>query len=130
LGTLIPAECVRYTFVSVPGTVEKVSRVSFREVAQLQVLLEGVPLPAQKQQLIDYAREQDDHRVAGLLERLPDREYGTIDEVGEELVHVQPDRSTSDPHRPREESDLPPGGAAYTDAHAQPGSVREHGPRG
>jgi len=110
--------------------VEKLSRVSFREVAELQVLLEGVPLPAQKQELIDYAREQDDHRVAGLLERLPDREYGTIDEVGEELVHVQPDRPSPDAHRPQGDTDLPPGGAAYTDAKAQPGAVREHGPRG
>ena len=104
--------------------------MSTREVAELQVLLEGVPLPAERQELIEYAREQDDHRFAGLLERLPDREYGSIDEVGEELVQVQPDRSKPDPHQPREESDLPPGGDAYTSASADTGRVREHGPHG
>ncbi len=104
--------------------------MSTREVAELQVLLEGVPLPAGKKELIAYAHEQDDHRVAGLLERLEDREYGSLDEVGEELAPVQPERSSPDPHRPREESDLPPGGDAYTDASAEPGAVREHGPHG
>jgi hypothetical protein len=104
--------------------------VSTREVAELQVLLEGVPLPAGKQELIEYAHDQDDHRFAGLLERLEDREYGSLDEVGEELVHVQPERPSPDPHRPREESDLPPGGDAYTSAANDTGRVREHGPHG
>jgi Protein of unknown function (DUF2795) len=104
--------------------------VSTREVAELQVLLEGVPLPAQKQVLIEYAREQDDHRLAGLLERLEDREYGSLDEVGEELAPVQPESSSPDPHQPREESDLPPGGDAYTSASNETGRVREHGPHG
>jgi hypothetical protein len=120
----------RYTFVSVPGTVEKVIRVSTREVAELQVLLEGVPLPAEKRQLIEYAREQDDHRLAGLLERLEDREYGSIDEVGEELAPVQPEQPRPNPHQPREESDLPPGGDAYTSTSNDTGRVREHGPHG
>jgi hypothetical protein len=104
--------------------------VSIREVAELQVLLEGVPLPAGKQELIEYARDQDDHRLAGLLERLEDREYGSLDEVGEELVQVQPEPSSPDPHRPREESDLPPGGDAYTSTSNDTGRVREHGPHG
>jgi hypothetical protein len=104
--------------------------VSIREAAQLQVLLEGVPLPAEKRELIDYAREQDDHRLAGLLERLPDREYGSLDEVGEQLVPVQPERPSPDSDQPREESDLPPGGAAYTRASNDTGRVREHGPHG
>jgi len=34
------------------------------------------------------------------------------------------------PHRPREESDLPPGGNAYTSASNDTGRVREHGPHG
>ena len=104
--------------------------MSTREVAELQVLLEGVPLPAGKQALIEYAHEQDDHRFAGLLERLEDREYGSLDEVGEELAPVQPERPSPDPHRPREESDLPPGGVAYTSAANDTGRVREHGPHG
>jgi hypothetical protein len=101
-----------------------------REAAELQVLLEGVPLPAEKQQLIEYAREQDDHRFAGLLERLPDRLYRSLDEVGEELVQVQPQRPSPDVHQPREESALPPGGDAYTSASNDTGRVREHGPHG
>jgi hypothetical protein len=104
--------------------------VSIREAAQLQVLLEGVPLPADKEALIEYAREQDDHGLAKLLERLEDREYGSLDEVGEELVPVQPERPSPDPHQPREESDLPPGGDAYTSASNDTGRVREHGPHG
>jgi uncharacterized protein DUF2795 len=104
--------------------------VTNREVAELQVLLEGVPLPAEKQELIEYAHGQDDHGVAGLLERLADREYGSLDEVGEELIQVQPERPSPDPHQPREESDLPPGGDAYTSASNDTGRVREHGPHG
>ncbi len=101
-----------------------------REVAELQVLLEGVPLPAGKQELVKYANRQETGGVASLLERLPDREYGSLDEVGEELLHVQPEWAQPDPHEPREESDLPPGGPAYTDASAEPGAVRERGPHG
>jgi hypothetical protein len=118
----------RYTFVSVPRTVEKVIRVSLREVAQLQVLLEGVPLPAEKRELIEYASGQEHEGLAGLLERLPDREYGSIDEVGEELAPVQPEWPGRDEEQPRAESDLPPGGDAYANASAKPGEVREHGP--
>ena len=101
-----------------------------RETAELQVLLEGVQLPAEKSQLIEYARGQDHQGLAGLLERLPDREYGSIDEVGEELTPVQPEWPSPDAEQPRAESDLPPGGDAYTDASAEPGGVREHGPHG
>jgi hypothetical protein len=103
--------------------------VTTREVAELQVLLEGVPLPAGKQKLIDYASRQENGRVAALLERLPDREFRSLDEVGEELLPVQPEWA-EDPSQPREESDLPPGGAAYTDGSAEPGAVRERGPHG
>jgi Protein of unknown function (DUF2795) len=104
--------------------------VSIREVAQLQVLLQGVPLPAEKRELIEYARGQDHEGLAGLLERLPDREYKSIDEVGEELAPVQPERPNPYEEHPRAESDLPPGGDAYTKASAEPGQVRERGPRG
>jgi hypothetical protein len=102
--------------------------VTIRESAELQVLLEGVPLPASRQELIDYAREQGDGDAASLLHRLPDREYKSLDEVGEALVQVQPDRLDPDPHRPRDESGKPPGGEAYLDPDAQPGSVRKDGP--
>jgi len=104
--------------------------VTTRETAELQVLLEGVPLPAEKRELVEYARGQEHEGLAGLLERLPDREYGSIDEVGEELAPVQPERPGPDEEQPRAESDLPPGGDAYTNASAEPGEVCEHGPRG
>jgi hypothetical protein len=102
--------------------------MSTREVAELQVLIEGVPLPASKHELLDYARRQDGGGLTSLLERLPDREYESLDEVGEELLPVQPEWKSSDADAPREESGKPPGGDAYTDASAEPGFVREGGP--
>jgi hypothetical protein len=102
--------------------------VTSRDVAELQVLLEGVPLPATRQELLEYASRQENGGVAALLERLADREYGSLDEVGEELLPVQPAWPQPDARRPRAESDLPPGGEAYTDASAEPGWVREDGP--
>jgi hypothetical protein len=97
-------------------------------MAQLQVVLEGVPLPAGKQELIDYARAEDGARFVPMLAQLPDREYGSLDEVGEELLPVQPEWKQPDPHRPREESGAPPGGDAYLDPAAEPGGIREKGP--
>ena len=94
--------------------------------AELQVLLEGVPLPADKQTLIRYAREQQaspDELAA--LEKLPEREYDSLDDVGEALQPVQPVVVPQDAEQPRAESDLPPGGDAYTDASEEPGWVRD-----
>jgi uncharacterized protein DUF2795 len=105
--------------------------MSTREIAELQVLLEGLPLPAAKNELLDYAARQDDpNGLTALLQRLPDREYASLDEVGEELVPVQPERPLPDRHEPRSESGLPPGGNAYTKPRPEPGAVREHGPHG
>jgi Protein of unknown function (DUF2795) len=85
----------------------------FAPVAELQTLLEGVPLPTAKRDLVDYAKRQDGgDGVLGLLSRLPDREYATLDEVGEELNPVQP-RFGREPPLPREESGEPPGGPDY-----------------
>jgi len=103
--------------------------VSSRDVAELQALLEGIALPATSEQLVDYAREQDARpELARLLERPPEREYRSLDEVGEALEPVQPTWQPAPRHEPREESGLPPGGEAYTDASAEPGRVRERGP--
>jgi hypothetical protein len=98
-----------------------------QEVAELQVLLEGVPLPASKQELLAHALREHGGDLTRLLERLPDREYGSLDEVGEELLPVQPEWPQRTPE-PREESGSPPGGEAYTDASAEPGRVRERSP--
>jgi hypothetical protein len=85
------------------------------DAAELQVLLEGVDLPAQKAELVRYAAEQGaTPSQIGLLAGLPAEEFDTIDEVGEQLVPVQPGRENEVPHEPKEESGAPPGGEAYT----------------
>ena len=102
--------------------------VDTQRAAELQALLEGVPLPAQKRELVAYARSQDD-RAPEELASLPDREYRSLDEVGEALAPVQPPRPQPDAAEPREESDLPPGGESYVKPHEEPGAVRPSAPR-
>lgn len=95
-------------------------------VAELQVLLEGVPLPNERSTLVRYAmREGATHDQLAMLERLPDRRFDNIDEVAEELAPVQPAYEHEEPHLPREESGLPPGGDAYTQEHPESGQVRD-----
>ncbi len=102
-----------------------------RRVAELQVMLEGVPLPAGKLELIEHARREGaEPGLVGLLESLPERQYGSIDEVAETLHPVQPAQPRLVPQEPKPESGLPPGGAAYTDPSPEPGAVRERGPAG
>jgi hypothetical protein len=98
-----------------------------QRAAELQTTLEGVPLPARKRDLVAYARTQDPE-AARELDVLPDREYRSLDDVGEELLQVQPTRAEPDPGRPHEESGEPPGGDAYTDPQAEPGAVRLSAP--
>jgi hypothetical protein len=97
------------------------------ERARIEALLEGHPLPASKHDLIRYA-EREDPGAAQVLRRLPDREYRTLDEVGEALVPVQPLRESHDPGVPRPESGLPPGGDDYINPDPTPGQVRPDGP--
>ncbi len=93
--------------------------------AQIQTLLEGVALPAEKRELLAYAaRQQLQARQLEALRGLPDREYETIDEVGEELARVQPPRRREVPQQPREESGAPPGGPAYVEPQPVAGEVR------
>lgn len=101
--------------------------MSTGEAAELQVVLEGVPLPAQKDELVAYARSQDE-AAAERLRALPDRQYRSLDEVGEALAPVQPPRPKPDAELPHEESGAPPGGDAYVDASAEPGAVRPSAP--
>jgi hypothetical protein len=96
-------------------------------VAELQIVLEGVPLPATKAELVRHVRAEDP-TLADLVEALPDGEYRSIDEVAETLEPVQPARPREQPAEPKPESGLPPGGEAYTDASAESGWVRERGP--
>jgi hypothetical protein len=95
--------------------------------AEVQVVLEGVALPAHKRGLIAYARTQDE-QAAQLLEALPDREFRSLDEVGEALAPVQPSWPQPDARTPRDESGKPPGGDAYVDRNPEPGAVREPNP--
>ncbi len=101
--------------------------MSFARAAELQVVLEGVPLPATKQALVEYASRHDE-AAARDLEALPDREYRTLDEVREALAPVQPEHRHEDAALPREESDAPPGGADYVDPNPKPGAVRDDAP--
>jgi hypothetical protein len=95
--------------------------------AEVQTVLEGVPLPATKQVLVEYARRHDE-AAARELESLTDREYRSLDEVGEALRPVQPEGHREAAALPREESDAPPGGADYVDPRPKPGAVRHDAP--
>ena len=85
--------------------------------AALQSLLEGVPLPATRRELLDYARRQPGGgALARELERVPERSYRSLDEVGEALAPVQPRQERQQAAVPQPESGDPPGGDAYTKA--------------
>jgi hypothetical protein len=96
--------------------------MNLQRAAEIQVLLEGVTLPATREQLVHYAALQD-AEAAVELERIPDREYRSIDEVGEELAHTQPHLPAPDA-RPHPESGRPPGGEDYVNPAPTPGALR------
>ena len=66
-----------------------------RRAAEIQVVLEGIKLPATRDELVSYAMRWDP-AAAAELSSLPDRSFGRIDEVGEALLRVQP---TQEPQR-------------------------------
>jgi hypothetical protein len=85
--------------------------------AQLQVLLEGLALPAEKAELLEYAvRQRAEPQLIADLRKVPDRKYESLDAVGEELVRVQPVRIDGATPESREESGDPPGGDSYTES--------------
>jgi hypothetical protein len=95
-------------------------------VAELQVLLEGVPLPNERASILRYAlSERATGAQIALLQHLPERRYDNIDEIAEELAPVQPGYEREVPHTPREESGEPPGGEAYTQKRPESGAVRD-----
>jgi hypothetical protein len=107
----------------VSGTRTRVT--SFQRAALLQGLLEGVALPASRDELVEYAARQDGgYAFRPELERLPDRDYGALDEVGEALAPVQPLWDAEQPEAPGPESGLPPGGPDYVKPNPTPGAVR------
>jgi hypothetical protein len=94
--------------------------------ATIEALLVGVPLPATKEELLDYAgRQQGGGPAIALLERIPEREYRALQDVGEELEPRQVEERKQPPQTelPEVESDLPPGGPAYVGDAAEPANV-------
>ena len=92
--------------------------------SQVEALLVGIDLPATKDQLVAYARAQPGgERAAQRLERIPDRQYRAIQEAGEELEPVQPERSEPKIVPPRPESGEPPGGPGYVGERTTPANV-------
>jgi hypothetical protein len=97
-----------------------------QRAAEIQVVLEGVKLPATRAELVDYAALQD-AEAAVELERISNREYESIDEVGEELAPTRPVHA-SEERLPRPESGKPPGGADYLKAFPESGRVDPDAP--
>jgi hypothetical protein len=103
--------------------------MNIQRAAEIQVVLEGIRLPATRDELVRYASLHD-AAAAAELERIPDREYKRLDDVGEELAPTEPVRVTSDP-LPRPESGRPPGGDDYLAPHPRDtGKVRVDAPPG
>jgi hypothetical protein len=63
--------------------------VDTQRAAEIQVVLEGIKLPATRDELIGYARRFD-AAAAQQLTRLPEGSYDSIDEAAEALLRVQP----------------------------------------
>ena len=91
--------------------------------AELESVLVGIPLPASKGDLVDYARRQPGGGPAvPLLGKIADRSYESLDEVGEQVQRFQPRRADDTP-LPQVESDAPPGGPAYVGEEVEPMNV-------
>jgi hypothetical protein len=97
------------------------------DAAELKTTLTGVTLPAEKPQLLEYAVQQRaEPRLLDGLRTLPEeKKYESLDDVVEELLHVQPSRVEGDPHQPKEEAGAPPGGDAYTEKDPETGTIRD-----
>jgi hypothetical protein len=96
--------------------------MNLQRAAEIQVLLEGITLPATREQLVRYAAAQD-AEAAVELELIADREYHRIDEVGEELAPTQPDLPERQAH-PHPESGRLAGGEDYLNPQPTPGAIR------
>jgi hypothetical protein len=95
--------------------------VNAQRAAEIQVVLEGMRLPATRGELIAYAGRWDP--IASLeLGAIPDRAYDRIDEVGEALLRVQPVARVETPFA-QPESGLPPGGDVYVLREHEAGAV-------
>ena len=97
-----------------------------RRAAEIQVVLEGISLPATRDKLVRYAALHD-AEAAVELERIPDREYRRLDEVGEQLAPTEPVHARAE-HLPKPESGKPPGGDDYLNPRPESGAVQEDAP--
>ena len=96
--------------------------------AFVQAVLEGIPLPATRAQLVAYALGEDASIVPD-LQRLPDAEFDRLDEVGEQLTMRPSAPRRVAPAPPRPESGKPPGGRDYLTPFPQDtGKVRHDAP--
>jgi hypothetical protein len=100
--------------------------MNHQRAAEIQVVLEGIRLPARRDELLRYAAHED-AAAERELAALPDREYESLDEVGEELVRVQP-RPPARVPPPHPESGEPPGGDDYLNPSPRSGAVRVDSP--
>jgi hypothetical protein len=84
--------------------------------AELKTVLIGVPLPAQKPELLEYAVQQraEPPLLAALRSLSDDKKYESLDDVVEDLLRVQPPDVDGRPPEPETESGKPPGGESYT----------------
>ncbi|HEY0416508.1 MAG TPA: DUF2795 domain-containing protein [Gaiellaceae bacterium] len=99
-----------------------------QRAAEIQAVLEGVPLPATRDQLIAYARAEDPAIVRD-LEGLPDEEFDRLDAVGD-LLTLEPAAPKPGGSPPRPESGKPPGGDDYLEPFpSDTGLVRHDAPR-
>jgi hypothetical protein len=99
-----------------------------QRVSEIQALLEGVPLPASRSMLVDYAAGEDREAAQLLRDRLPDEEFDRIDKVGELLLGGIRPPYPSTP-LPVPESGKPPGGDDYLRPFPRPGAVRTSAPK-
>jgi hypothetical protein len=102
--------------------------VDTQRATEIQVMLEGVPLPATRADLIRYA-EQHGAALIRDLEELPDEKFEDLDAVGA-LLTMQPSAAVPAERMPRPESGKPPGGDDYLEPFpADTGKVRHDAPR-
>jgi hypothetical protein len=102
--------------------------MNLQRAAEIQVVLEGVKLPATRDELVRYAGLQDAEAAVD-LERISDRKYESLDEVGEELAPTQPVQHSQD-RLPKPESGKQPGGDDYLRPFPESGRVHTDAPPG
>ncbi len=98
-----------------------------QRAAEIQVVLEGIRLPATRAELVAYASENAPEFVPE-LEALPQGKFDRLDTVGE-LLAPAPSEPEVGPRLPHPESGEPPGGSDYLKPFpSDTGRVRQDAP--